>query len=59
VPNRKVVLVFDKDAGYTYCGPRFQGGDYQIVINPGMFYTNVDRAGDEQLDRQLDIGSFK
>jgi hypothetical protein len=57
VPNRKLVIVIDKDAGFTYCGSRFQDGDFQLVIHPESLWVNVSYIT-ENLDRKLDMGLF-
>jgi hypothetical protein len=55
VPNRKFIIVLDKDAGYNYCGPRFREGDFDLVIHPDNVWSNVSNIA-EDLDRKIDMG---
>jgi len=58
VPNRKFIIVLDKDAGYNYCGPRFREGDFDLVIHPDNVWSNVSNIA-EDLDRKIDMALFK
>jgi hypothetical protein len=56
VPRRRLIVIFDKDAGFDNCGNRFWNGDFELVVNPSAVGYRAESIGLE-IQASLDIGS--